>query len=631
MKKIIISVFLVFTLFSLVACNKETKNNSLSLNPQSLNEKAKSKRFAKTDKTYFILDGRSDYKIVYDFDGPALESYAVSELSNLLYEGCKLSLEFIDSKTLTKFDESDRYIVVGNNNYTALAGITVDFASIGTNGFHVETKGDSVFIVGGGDWGTIWGVYGFLEKQLDYHCYYDDELYFNEELCQTSELVKVNFEEVPSIEWRVAGDGEGSQSRTLRTRLRMQDTWDVWCTSANISFVHTWFRNENKSFGLVPVGECLESHPEWYSSTGCPASLCFTRDPEGLSDFIVQKMLGLVDMNPGIKAINFSQPDNMDWCYCDSCRAVMDKYGGAPSSTMLKFLQILGPKFKQACEESGRPTDVIIYGFAYWATLVPPSIRTQEDINYFMLPDNVGIQFAPINKNHKFAYTDPEVQQIASYMDTYKKICKHFAVWEYEENYGNYMHPYDSWNKITSSIQFYAEAGGKLLYNLMAYDNMANSDWSRLHMYVEAMQEWNCNLNTNDLIEDFMNHYYKDAAPYMLDWFYSYRAYATLNNHTDQFPVTQCQKYLQYADLAYESILKYKYTDPELYEKLYSRINLETISIRYMMIEQYQTYIGNTLEVNEYVKQFRIDCAKFGIVKASEANSLDNVLKSWGW
>jgi S-adenosylmethionine synthetase len=91
---------------------------------------------------------------------------------------------------------------------------------------------------------------------------------------------------------------------------------------------------------------------------------------------------------------------------------------------------------------------------------------------------------------------------------------------EYEENYGNYMHPYDSWNKITSSIQFYAEAGGKLLYNLMAYDNMANSDWSRLHMYVEAMQEWNCNLNTNDLIEDFMNHYYKDAAPYMLDWFY---------------------------------------------------------------------------------------------------------------
>jgi hypothetical protein len=77
--------------------------------------------------------------------------------------------------------------------------------------------------------------------------------------------------------------------------------------------------------------------------------------------------------------------------------------------------------------------------------------------------------------------------------------------------------------------------------------------------------------------------------------------------------------------------LKYKYTDPELYEKLYSRINLETISIRYMMIEQYQTYIGNTLEVNEYVKQFRIDCAKFGIVKASESNSLDNVLRSWGW
>ena len=50
-----------------------------------------------------------------------------------------------------------------------------------------------------------------------------------------------------------------------------------------------------------------------------------------------------------------------------------------------------------------------------------------------------------------------------------------------------------------------------------------------------------------------------------------------------------------------------------------------------MMIEQYQTYIGNTLEVNEYVKQFRIDCAKFGIVKASESNSLDNVLRSWGW
>ena len=54
--------------------------------------------------------------------------------------------------------------------------------------------------------------------------------------------------------------------------------------------------------------------------------------------------------------------------------------------------------------------------------------------------------------------------------------------------------------------------------------------------------------------------------------------------------------------------------------KLYDRINLETISYRFSMLDQYQYAIEN---LKAYAIQFRNDCGKFGIGMVNISAGLD--------
>ncbi len=583
---------------------------------------------AENTQPLFVHDEKTDYTIVYSDTISTTERMAVSEFVDVMYIGTGIVIKSVVDTGLT-YSADDAYICIGENDYSKSAGVTVNKEAVGSNGYHLETKGNSAFILGGGIYGTTWGVYDFLGEQLGYKCYTEEELVFDEAKCEKSALVSVNKDVKPDWEWRVAGDGEICNNKDLRTKLRMVELSDAWTTSGEIPSAHNYFGASSNTAGFVPLDPFYNSKPEWFSAdtngNQVLQSLCFTRDPEGLSNQILSKMIGLIEISGANETvnINFTQMDGPGWCYCSSCRAIMDTHGGANSSTLIPFLKnYLSPKLKDYVEKNCPEKKVTVYAFAYWNTKQAP-IVSDSQISEMSLPDNMGIQYC-------LGFPDRRPLEQAgelSIINQWKKICKNFAVWDYAENFGNYLSHYDDQDRLHENISYFQGIGGKLYFNQQANNTMGNSDWSRLHAYLTANLCWDVDANVNELTIDFFNNYYKDAAPAMLEWYYSYKTWSKLfDNSTGggvPFPLEQCNNYQSFADQAFKAIAKYKYSDPNLYEQLYDRINLETICYRYAMVASYQYALD---DAKAYVEQFKLDCAHFNITHYSESQILENWL-----
>lgn len=627
MKKTIISLILAAaTAFTAAACN--TAN--VSLTGKNVKEERKIVSLADVSggKVKFLVDGRTDYKVVYSKDISSVEIVAVSEMQTLFYEGTGKAIQTVYAEGLA-YDKNAKYICVGENDYSRAAGVTADFEKLGSNGYRVKTIGNSVFIVGGGEWGTIWGVYDFLSMQMGYEYIYTDEILFDRAKCENSELISVDKTEMPDWEWRVVGDGENSNNKELRTRLRMQSNDDVWTTNGNVSMFHTFFSLSSGDYGFVPTASCLAGHRNWYnldydSAESYPTSLCFSRDPKGLCSQIMSKIAELIAVggNGNSIIINFSQLDGNYWCYCPECRKVMDKYGGANSSTQVLFMKnYLSPALDAYVKENCPEKEVVVYMYAYWNTKQPPSFSNDAQIAELKLPSNCGVQYCT-----GFPERNP-VEQLGerSQFEAWAKITENFAIMDYAENFGSYMRHFDDYNKLQPNIEYFLKYGGKFHYTMMAYNNLANSDWSRLHAYLEAALSWDCTADVNALTDNFFDKYYKDAAPVMKEWFYGYRAWSEVFDKGSaqggsSLSLTMVKAFEKYANKAFASILEYKFSNPELYKKLYDRILLETLCYRYNYLDSYRSSVN---DLKSFAESFRKDCAYFGIQKITEGQSFD--------
>lgn len=611
------------------------------------------------DVNYFLKDGKTDYKIVVSANPSANTDLAVAEFKDLFRIATGIVLKSVKDSDVATYDADQKYICIGENAYSEKAGVTVDSEKLGMNGYRVVTKGNSAFLLGGGSWGDIWAVYDFLEEQIGYHCYFEDELYFDESKLNTCQFVSLDKEDKPDIEWRLCGDGEGYVSKDVRIRLRLQENYDAWMTSANVSFGHNYFQGGRPDYGYVPW-RIMDSHTkdEWFNSLfNC---LCFSRDIDGLSDQVLSVCKDLITTLPEMESLIFTQLDTADWCYCTDCAKIMNGIGDAnsPVGSEFPFLQMLGKKMGDWVEKTYHGTrDIKLYIYAYWVTKNPPSkpiaqIKSWCE-NYWetiendkqganksgwadgmtafvkgldhVFPDNIGIQYC-CGFFEKNPMEDISEKNVAN---KWAEITDNWAVYDYNENFAEYLAPCNIWNKVVPNTQFFYEKGATIYYDLMAYDNLCNSDWARLHMYLEAQVEWDCERNFNDLVDDFMAHYYYDAAEYMSEWFYTERAYMTQvgAGASASFPLGLCQSFLSLAEKAFNSILKYKYSNPELYTKLYDRINLETIAIRYLILRSYTGSVGDT---KEYASKLKNDCSYFGIQRNREASPIDNFFASYG-
>ena len=122
-----------------------------------------------------------------------------------------------------------------------------------------------------------------------------------------------------------------------------------------------------------------------------------------------------------------------------------------------------------------------------------------------------------------------------------------------------------------------------------------NTAWNNLKVYIEAKLAWDTSLNMEELVENWMNAMYKDAAPTMLRLFQSVRAYqqhvligkfSLVSNGdgspnmdlVEYWPIGMLEGWIGKIDQAKKEVERFAVVNPELYDTLCKHIEIEAIS-----------------------------------------------------
>ena len=190
---------------------------------------------------------------------------------------------------------------------------------------------------------------------------------------------------------------------------------------------------------------------------------------------------------------------------------------------------------------------------------------------------------------------------------------------------------------------FIALQGAEFIFDQNQWDQGTKTSFHRLKAWMGAKLSWNVNLNYEELLDEYFAGYFYEAKDAMRQYYdeltyhmeYLEREsemdgniYYQINQHK-YFPKPMLDGWLELFDEAYKSIEIYKTTNKELYDKLYTRIAIEEMSVRYMVIDLYAGRFS-PIELRELQIAFMNDCFKYGIDKIAEIKDISVVFSQWG-
>jgi len=324
------------------------------------------------------------------------EEFAAGELSKYLE---KITSEKIDV-TSTKKD-GDFTFTVGNNLEPGI--------NRGQEDYSVRTVENGVVLSGGGDRGTLYSVYEFLER-LGCRWYFmdkDDEIVPSMSLEDVLKIAKGNLNIVESPDFSVRinrietydlGPRGNAVSNAIMSKEQMTDRMD-W-TAKNRMNIFQYGIDHNKdcydnwpgyaavfdemrSRGIT-IGACghmffqfmpeetFKEHPEWFALIDGKRveHSQFCTSNKDACQFYVDNMLKFLNENPEIKYFGPWPHDMGNWCECEQCkgRSIGDRY-----------LELNNMVYRTLKEK--RP-DVTFTHFPYASYMMPPeNVKPESGMN----------------------------------------------------------------------------------------------------------------------------------------------------------------------------------------------------------------------------------------------------------
>jgi hypothetical protein len=167
-----------------------------------------------------------------------------------------------------------------------------------------------------------------------------------------------------------------------------------------------------------------------------------------------------------------------------------------------------------------------------------------------------------------------------------------------------------------------ANRSGKYIFAQQQHDQTGTSTaWHNLKFYLNAKLSWNSSLNEEELIDNWFNAMYREAAPVMKDLFYKERSWAkyvyekydmitydTVYNKVAErkfwnYPVLK--SWTQQCDEAMSLLSAYQTSDPELYEDLFERVYAEWIFPAYAILSLYDNGSMSQADRTALIRQFK--------------------------
>jgi hypothetical protein len=353
------------------------------------------------------------------------------------------------------------------------------------DGFIIGVKEGNVIIAGNNAQADIYGACTFLEDHLGVIKLSETEDFIPQ---QESIAIKDGFKKYePAFDFRrMLFPARYDEQYRNWYKLDELDDWGM--------FVHTFQH-------LISPEVYFDEHPEYFSLISGrrlrDAQLCLS-NPEVIQ-LLIQNLGKEMAKKPNKQYWSVSQNDAINYCECDQCFALYEKYG-----------TISGAYIQMANDIAMAYPDKQISTLAYQYTRSAPQ-------NIKPLP-NVNIMFCSIECNRSMPLTEDERSaDFVKDMQDWAALTNNIFVWDYVVQFKNYLTPFPNFHVLQPNIQFFENSGVNMMFQQGSGGNW--SDMSELKQYLIAKMLWNPDANVEALIDKFLNAYYGPAAEHIRSYF----------------------------------------------------------------------------------------------------------------
>ncbi len=576
-----------------------------------------------------VDDRKSDYKIMVADNAHSVELIASTELQKYVFESSKCKLPIVKESEIT-VDEQSKIISIGQTELFKQSSVyeNANYAILGDDGTFVDVDGLKVYISGAKPVGTVYAVYEFLQQVMGWEAYATDEVYFH----KTDSIKLVDFDKyvsVPAIQYRSPTYGEIKDPEKAKV-LRLTGFSSLYGVDWGVQ-VHSI------------EGFCNEStHPQWFNN----GQICLSNIEA--RDFIANALINSLASKPNSRFWELGHGDDSQACKCADCTATAQKYGGQ-GGIYVQWLNYIGQKVEEWQIANNVDREIWIVGLAYRGYADPPAVKNADGTYSPMdetvkCRDNVAIRYAPIEACYAHAINDPDCPYNGGgrFVENIKKwqACspQKLWLWLYSCEYYDYSFMMNDFGQLMESYKLYDELNIYGIKDEMQPDNRA--PFSALKLYLRSKLWWNPNQDIDKLMDDFFVNFYKEAAPYMREFFESIRAHFVkmslpkeqggftnngtsgcyINNsghgmvywNSEYWSIDLLKEYQKIIDKAYAALKEAGYSEEE-YEKLRLRVRADDMFIAHYYVNNYSNYFSEE-EYAQIKADYETDFVKLGKV-----------------
>lgn len=465
-----------------------------------------------TTPMYIVENGESDFVIVTEENPDECIQTAVDELQTYIEKISGVELPCIAESEL---EDGEKAIILGETEIEKDI-VAINRAEIKADGFRLYSDGDYFIIAGADSRGTLYGVYTFLEEYLGVR-WFTPEL---EVVPESKDIVidaAIDRKVEPSFAVRRNDTMGTNHAHRARTKMNVSFHYDVPEYGGALTYV-LW----DVTLDTLVPDALFAQHPEYFAmnpdGTRTTDHVCLSH-PEVLPIAIENARTAILNCEKDAKYIHIGQKDNSNYCHCETCEALYEKYGSVSAPTIIftnAFADALDDEFP----------DFMFTFYAYGETDRPPtdmSLRCNPNVAPVLCGVHRACRSHPITEcgaldgveyeTFLMTYGDPEPRVAQDYAN-WVKIADTTYIYDYTINFLNSLQFFSNFETMQPTLQYMHSLGiTGYIYNCGDGHSAA---FNELRNYLLCKLQWDVNCDVEYHMMDFIKAYYGEAAaPYI--------------------------------------------------------------------------------------------------------------------
>ncbi len=606
-----------------------------------------------------INNGATSYFVLVPEKRDVFIDFAIKTLVDSIEKSTGVRLD------VSSVEDGRPFISLGSTEAKKIAGLKECY---GRDGYRAVEKDGNLYLFGQSEYGAIWAVYGLLEEKVGYKFYTPDEIKIENRLEIDIEGLDLCY--TPTMPNRCSGFGLAKYDLEYATGLKAYAWYGQRLDGK--SFWGAWAHNHISEF-ITPI-KYYKDHPEWFYQD----EKFRETDPEKIRPVKSELCLSNMEMREEFfkllieriqqekHATHFllGHEDNGLFCDCENCKKIIAEIG--TSGLYMDFVNDMARRVEDWRRANAPEREISIGSFAYGLdTSFPPPVK---EVNGEFVPvdpcvvaePNVFIMFAPIATiDHNKAITEEINRSICGIIDKWKSICSRYAVWLYYGSFRRSFEFVDGIYRFKEDVRFFKDLGVECFY-VESPSLPGAISFQAMTLWLLTQLEWNKELDTDDLIKEFCENYYKVASPQILRYFHLMMDYCKktrdridyLTGERYAYGVSSLDTIPQgYWDLniVYDASLILDEADKvideadygeELKTKLHDRVEIERMTLLHIQLEYFNretSAYDEARSVNTYSKEkiFELcdrmerDVKRFGFSRINGDGTAIETIEGW--